>query len=131
MKINPYILAFALYQAVSKNPKKSKEIMENFYQYLLRKRKMKLLPLILEKLDEVERKEKGIKKVIVESPKPVKEKIKKEIKKAFLEKIDLKEIINKNLICGIILKFDDKIIDGSILGSLEKLREELWQTPSK
>lgn len=51
------------------------------------------------------------------------------ISKAFDTKVELQEVIDKDIIGGFILRIDDKYIDGSIKNKLRKIRKELSGKP--
>ena len=51
------------------------------------------------------------------------------ISKAFDTKVELEEVIDKDIIGGFILRIDDKYIDGSLKNKLRKIRKELSGNP--
>ncbi len=55
----------------------------------------------------------------------VKKQISELISSAFKTKVELKEIVDKDIIGGFILRIDDKYIDASIRNKLRKIRKEL------
>ena len=51
------------------------------------------------------------------------------ISKAFDTKVELEEVVDKDIIGGFILRIDDKYIDGSLKNKLRKIRKELSGNP--
>jgi ATP synthase F1 delta subunit len=131
MKSSNKNIAKALFELAKENPKAIKKIVGDFYFYLLKKKKIKILPFIIENLEEVEREERQIKQIEIESAHPLTQNQRNKIKKLFGKKVMLKEKINPNLLAGIIIKTKDTLIDGSVKNSLEALKEKLCQIPIK
>lgn len=130
MKIAKREIVQALFELAQENPKNIKKIVEEFYSYLLHQKKTKILPFIFEELDKIEKEKQGIKEIEIESTHPLSDEQKEEIKNLFkAKKVIIQEKINPRLIGGIIIKTDDKIFDASIKSNLERLKEEMWQTP--
>lgn len=126
MKITSKDYANALFEICQNSPRKISDIAKNFYLYLLKKRKIKLLPFILDKLAEIEKEKRGIKEIEIETARPLSEEQKRKLMKIYKkQKVIIQEKINPQILGGIILKIDDIIIDGSIKGNLERLKEEL------
>jgi F-type H+-transporting ATPase subunit delta len=131
MKSSNKNIAKALFELAKENPKAIKKIVSDFYFYLLKTKKIKILPFIIEDLEEVEREEEQIKQIEIESAHPLTQNQRNKIKKLFGKKVMLKEKINPNLLAGIIIKTKDTLIDGSVKNSLEALKEKLCQIPIK
>ena len=74
----------------------------------------------------------GITETILTTAIKVNDNVKKEISalisSAFKTKVDLKEVIDKDIIGGFILRIDDKFIDASIRNKLRKIGKELKST---
>lgn len=131
MKIRAKNIAKALFDLAFKDPQNIPKIAQDFYFYLLKKRKSKMLPQILEKLNEVEREKAKTKEIEVETTLPLTFAQKRNIQKSFKKKVLLKERVNPSLLGGIVLKTDDTLVDGSLKNNLERLKEEMWQIPIK
>jgi len=131
IKLNPKELAEAVLQLCEENPNRVSEIAEDFYFYLLNNRKTKIIPNVLEKLDEAKRERMGIQKVEITTAQPLSPGLKEEIIRIFNHKVMLEETVDTNIIGGAILKINDTKIDGSIKNNLRELKEELCQTPIK
>jgi F-type H+-transporting ATPase subunit delta len=71
----------------------------------------------------------GITEAVLTTSVPVDSKVKKQISElisdVFSTKVQLKEIINPEIIGGFILKVDDNFIDASVKNKLRKIRKEL------
>jgi F-type H+-transporting ATPase subunit delta len=74
----------------------------------------------------------GITDTILTTAVKVDDKIKKQISglisSAFKTKVELKEVIDKDIIGGFILRIDDKLIDASIRNKLRRIGKELKST---
>jgi F-type H+-transporting ATPase subunit delta len=77
---------------------------------------------------------KGITETYLTTAVPVNDNVKKLISELisseFKTKVELKEIIDKEIIGGFILKVNDNYIDGSVRSKLRKIRKELAYNPS-
>lgn len=131
MKSSNKNIAKALFELAKENPGAIKKIVGDFYFYLLKTKKIKTLPFIIENLEEVEREEKQIKKIDVESAHPLTQNQRNKIKKLFGKKVMLKENINPNLLGGLIIRTKNTLLDASIKNNLEVLKERLCQIPIK
>ena len=49
------------------------------------------------------------------------------IKKAFKAEIELKEVVDRDLIGGFVLSVEDKQLDASVKGKLNRIRKELHE----
>jgi len=74
----------------------------------------------------------GITETILTTAVKADEKVKKQITElissAFRTKVELKEVIDKDIVGGFILKIDDKFIDASIRNKLRRIKKELKDT---
>lgn len=126
MKAGAAQLAQGLYLAVRENPGKRREIVARFFTFLRRKRVAKLLPRVVKRLDQVEQESLNFKKVTIESPLILSSKILDNIKKVLTEKYHSKKIIfdqkiNKNLLGGVRISFNDTVIDATAQSRLKQL----------
>jgi F-type H+-transporting ATPase subunit delta len=73
--------------------------------------------------------EKGIKIASVSTATPLKKEIRQElvsmITKAFKAEIELQEEVNRDLIGGFVLRVEDRQLDSSVKGKLNRIRKEL------
>lgn len=71
----------------------------------------------------------GITEMVLTTAVKTDDKVKKQVSElvssAFNTKVELKEIIDKDIIGGFILRIDDKLIDASIRNKLRKIEKEL------
>jgi len=76
---------------------------------------------------------KGITESVLTTAVKVDESVKNQIadliSKAFDTKVELEEVVDKDIIGGFILRIDDKYIDGSLKNKLRKIRKELSGNP--
>jgi F-type H+-transporting ATPase subunit delta len=76
---------------------------------------------------------KGITEAVLTTAVPVTPEIIKQIKdlvaRTFSTKVDLKEVVNPDIIGGFVLRVGDSFIDASIKNKLRKIRKELLATP--
>ena len=110
--------------------KVSREIL-NFLKIIIDKKRMSILKDICMEYEDLVREYKGYVKAVVystgemgeEEKSALVEKLEKTVKK----KIELNNIIDNELIGGIIIRIGDKIIDGSIKGRLKELENILMK----
>jgi F-type H+-transporting ATPase subunit delta len=122
-------------------PSKKKEIFNAIFGTVLHPLTMSLiellvtngresfLPAIARVFIHETRKHKGITEAIlttaVEVDPSVKEQIKGLVAKVFKTGVDLKEVVNPDIIGGFMLRVDDSYIDASVRNKLRKVRKEL------
>lgn len=125
MRLSSKDIARAIFKLALRYPEKTKEIAKQTYLYLLKRKKIRLLPLILKQLSEIEKEERSVKEVEVITAHPIKNQLKKQIEETLSKKIRFKERIDPEILGGIIIKYDNFVIDGSIKRYLESLKESL------
>lgn len=100
-----------------------------FVNYLFEKRRFQFLPDIFDSFRKMVEKEQGIIEgnlVTAEAvEKDLKEKLKKELEKIYQKEIILNEEIDPGLLGGGILTIANHLIDFSVRGKLERLKEDL------
>jgi F-type H+-transporting ATPase subunit delta len=88
-----------------------------------------LLPAVARVFISETKKHKGITESVLTTAVKVNDKVRNEItaliSEVFKTKVDLKEIIDPEIVGGFILRIDDNYIDGSIRNKLRKIRKEL------
>jgi F-type H+-transporting ATPase subunit delta len=104
-------------------------MMDNFVKLLIKNNAFSQAPKIMVAFDEYAKEKEGILDVEARSAKPLaqteKEKVIHHLQTALNKKIHLKEIVDHKLIGGIVLHYQDTVIDGSIKKRLEVLKENL------
>lgn len=125
------VLAKILFLAVKgKTSGEKKRIIKNLVAFLREKRKIYLLPRILESYQEYLKRKSGFLVFSREIDKKTIEKLKK-VFKDILEESEAVEIkINKTLIGGFMLKTENFLVDASIKELLEKYSKNLWKLAS-
>ncbi|MBU1203417.1 ATP synthase F1 subunit delta [Patescibacteria group bacterium] len=124
------ILAKGVYTAIKdKDKKQSDLIISNFSKYIAQYRLEKIIPSILEELQNLYFAEEGIVSANIYSKEKLDEKQVKAICKIIEDKTEKKvvsqEEIDNNLIGGVLIKYEDKVIDISIKNNLNKLAKQL------
>lgn len=135
MKITPKQYGEALYQAVKGLPagkagKKDSQVksgIENFIKVLVSNNDISKLDKIVEQFGKIWNREESIVEAEITSARELDKKIIKllngyiaELSEA--EKIILKQSVNKNILGGVIIKYEDKVLDGSLRMKLEALK---------
>lgn len=124
MKYSPKQYAQALYESL-KATKDTDLVFRNFYNILLRNNDLKLLSKIIEKIEEIDKEEKGVVEVEISSIKKLGDDVIEKLKNIIGEKAEIKEEIEPGLIGGLKIQIGDLLIDGSIRAKLNKLRQGL------
>lgn len=121
MKYNPRQYAKALYDSL-KETKDSDLVFKNFYTILLRNNDLKIINKIIEKIEEIDKEERGVVEVEVTSTKEID---KQKIRNIIGEKAEIQQKIDPTLIAGLKIQINDLLIDGSLKAKLNKLRQSL------
>ncbi|MFA5080118.1 MAG: F0F1 ATP synthase subunit delta [Candidatus Paceibacterota bacterium] len=128
MKINKQILYYAraIYLAVEENPGKEKEIFKNL-KNALGPRKLKYLPIIMEKFFKLYSKEKKAELILsFDFDKKTKQEIKEGIKNSIKGIEEITETIDSNLIAGFRLKTKNVLIKASLKDILMGLKNKTY-----
>lgn len=127
MAIPPTIYAKALIEALQEG-KSAKKIAKNFWELLQKKKQYKILPAILDKLDEVYAEEKKRQLIKVYSDQNLqvgqKKEVRKKLESRFGKNITVKYSLKPN-ITGIIIKTSDTLIDFSLTNKINQLRKHI------
>lgn len=103
-------------------------IVEQFVQYLVRARQWRFAHQILEQIENLVRTEEGKVKVVVESANRIQEHTRQHILN-FLRKeegeVEFEEKIDPTVLGGVKLRLNDLLVDATLAGQLEKLRQQL------
>jgi len=123
MKYSPKQYAQALFESL-KEEKDVDSIFKNFCSILLRNNDLKLLSKIIEKIEEIDKEERGVVEVKLASTKKLEQEIIEKLRK-LIKNAEIKEEIDPSLIGGLKIQIGDLLIDGSIRAKLNKLRQSL------
>lgn len=111
------------------DPKDQDKVLDNFVKILVENNALRLFDQIAEEFHKLDLAKKGIKQVNVESARPLSRSneraIIEELNKLARHKIELKKEIDERLIGGVVIQMDDQLIDASVSGQLEQLKENL------
>lgn len=130
-KISNKKLAIALLELLDgKTKKEAEDIIGKFFVFLKQKNKLSSIPKIEKELEILFNKQHKIVNAHIETAEKIDEHTRKEIEEFIKNKtdaqtIELTEKINTKLLGGIIMKYEDKIIDSSIRTKLNNLKIEI------
>lgn len=131
MKITARQYARCLYELVSTEENdKVKEILPKFVTLLEKHRALNLAPAIISIFSEIWNKEHGEVVAELTSARELKDEAKETVinylkNKSGATEVILDEHVDKNILGGFILKYNNKIVDGSLRSSLESLKNSL------
>lgn len=124
-KFNAKKFAGLLIEAVEgKTLNETEEIIAGFIVYLSQNRLLLWWREIARSIDSVWKQKYGLANVTVTSAHPLSEKSRQALEKVAAG-ADIVETVNPELIGGAVVRIDDRIIDGSILGALNSLKSSL------
>lgn len=122
------ILARAIYDLTAK-ANKAETVVANFLAYLDQRRLNHLLPSILQELENIHNQEHDTVAVTIESRFVVPEETENKLIKLLVQKLDkkvkVKKIINDDLLGGVLVSYQDKIIDWSLRKQINNLKKQL------
>jgi F-type H+-transporting ATPase subunit delta len=130
MKINPKKYALALYESVALEEGSIEDLLKNFVKVLVKNNDLSKAKKIEIEFNKIWNKKKGIVDANIISAKKTDQKT-LEIIENYIKKIsgspnvNMQEEIDKDMIGGIIIKYEDKILDGSLRTGLKTLKEKL------
>ncbi len=108
---------------------KSAPLLSNFVILITKNGRLNLLKRILLNFQNLDRANRGIIRVTVESPKNIdpghRENLKEFLKSRFNQEIEMKFDIDPSLIGGFVLTINDQVLDKSVKGELNVLRKQL------
>ncbi|MBT6691207.1 ATP synthase F1 subunit delta [Candidatus Parcubacteria bacterium] len=124
------ILASGVYQAIKNKQKKEVDsVVDNFVVYLKEKRLMATLPGVIEELEALYFEEQGIIKaqISAKTDLPAKniEAIEEILNKKTGQKIITEQVKDDEVLGGVVVKYNDKIIDMSLKRQLNNLAKQL------
>ncbi|MDD2655987.1 MAG: ATP synthase F1 subunit delta [Patescibacteria group bacterium] len=126
MKISNKQFAEALYElTIGLNASDLDIVLKNFVGLLAKKHKIKQTNNIIAEFETILKKKQGIVELEVTSARDLDSEIIKKIKESFGKEVFVQEKIDKNLIGGIRVKIEDKILDASVKTQLTNLKKSL------
>ena len=131
MKITAKQYAESLYEAVQdKNNSQIKNSINTFFNILIQNNDLAKAEAIVKEFEKIWNIEQGIIEAKVVSAKELDNKIIKLLnnyitKLSGAEKVILNQKINKDILGGVVIKFEDKILDGSLRARLSELKSEM------
>ena len=129
MRITPYQYASALWQAIRETEKgKENKILANFFRVLQKNKHLKLLPFILESLEKIADKENKILKLEVITAAELEDKkiLEESLQKSFPGyNIQIAYRVDKDIKGGIVVKYNNTVIDGSWQRKIDLLKNVL------
>ncbi|PIZ96262.1 MAG: ATP synthase F1 subunit delta [Candidatus Magasanikbacteria bacterium CG_4_10_14_0_2_um_filter_33_14] len=126
MKISNKQFAEALYElTVGLSTSDLDIVLKNFVDLLAKKHKIKQTKNIIAEFETILKKKQGIVELEITSARELDKGIVEKIKQAFSKKAESVEKIDKNLIGGIKVKIEDKILDASVKTQLSNLKKSL------
>lgn len=131
MNISSRQYAESLYEAVrDKNDSQIKDAINNFFNILVQNNDMAKAEEVVKEFEETWDREQGIIKAKVVSAKELDNDIVKLLNNYIAElsgakKVSLNQEVNKNILGGVIIKYEDKILDGSLRARLNELKVEM------
>ena len=131
MKITQKQYGEALYQAVhDKSDSEVKAVLKNFFQILIQNNDLSKADGIIKEFKKIWNKEHGIIEAEVIGAKKLDNKIIELlndyiIKLSGAKRINLEQKIDKNILGGAVIKYEDKVMDGSLRRRLNELNAEM------
>ncbi|MFH0923831.1 MAG: ATP synthase F1 subunit delta [Candidatus Falkowbacteria bacterium] len=133
MKISVKQYAQSLYEAVAdKSNSQIKNAVKNFFQILVQNNDLAKADEIINEFVKIWNKENGIIEAGVESAKALDDNIVKLLNNYIAElsgakTVILNQTVNKYILGGVIIKYGDKILDGSLRARLGELKSRMIQ----
>jgi len=130
MKITSSQYGKALINALEGSVSKERDaIMDRFLALLIKNNAVRQMGEIVASIEKENKKEKGVEDVDVVTAFPLTEdirgKIMQKMESLIGRKIILNEILDKSIIGGVIIKFNDNLFDASIKSKIRRLGKEL------
>ncbi|MBP9732022.1 MAG: ATP synthase F1 subunit delta [Candidatus Magasanikbacteria bacterium] len=100
-------------------------VIKKFLTFLQSKQMISKADQIMSEYEKCVKEAEGIKMIEIVSARELSPEAVKEISKHFGEKVEATVIIDPKLLGGIMIRTENEILDGSIKGQLEKLKQQL------
>jgi len=125
-KISNKQYAQALFEATKDlKGEKISEAIKKFVLLLARQHKLKRAEQIITEYEKRVKKENGEVEIVVKSARKLEKTLLEKIKNVFGDKVETKEEVDQSLLGGLVVKTEDKILDGSLRTQLASLRQKL------
>ncbi|HZJ41478.1 MAG TPA: ATP synthase F1 subunit delta [Patescibacteria group bacterium] len=131
MKINSQQYAQGLYELLAgKKEAEAKKLITDFLNFLVKNNDIVLADKIINSFNELVKKEAGELEIELVSARPLSKKINDLLKvylnkKSGAESFSVKEKINEEIIGGFILRYNDRVVDGSLKQNLLNFQKQL------
>jgi len=99
--------------------------LQRFVDLLAKKQRLKQIGNIIAEFEKIAKKKDGIVEIEIRSAKKLDKSTTDGIKKVFGDKVEATETVDEDLLGGITVKTEDKILDGSLKTQLNKLKLKL------
>jgi F-type H+-transporting ATPase subunit delta len=113
------------------DPKDNDKILDNFVSVLAANNDLRLFDEIASEFHKLELAKKGIKEVEVTSAHPLNKEnelqILHELNKLAKGNYEIKKKIDEQILGGVVIRLDDKMLDASVKNDLEQLKKDLTQ----
>lgn len=129
MKIAPKQYAESLYDSVSDKPKNEiKKVIEGFARILISNNDISKLDKIIEQFSLIWKKEGGIVEAEIKSARELDKQVVKLLNNYIAslsgaKKVEVKEQVDKNILGGLVIKYNDKVLDGSLKTRIKELKK--------
>lgn len=131
MKITAKQFALSLYESVDgKSPSQVKSVIEKFVGLIAGRSQLKLTDKIIKELKKIWNEKNGLVEAEAVSARELGKDTAKLLKNYIAKlsgakKVTLEEKIDKSLLGGVVIKYGDKVLDGSLRASLEELKNKM------
>ena len=131
MKVTPTQYAKTLYKlTLDKSQSEASAVISEFAKLLAKKNQAKLLPKIIEKFNGIWNKNNGIVEAEIITREKLSDELRNKLRNYVSNKYKAKEVLinnieNESLKGGIIIRVGDEVMDGSVVGQLNKLKKVL------
>ena len=131
MKITPKQYSESLYQVVqNKKDSEIKDVIKNFVKVLISNNNISKADEIIKQFVKVWNREQGIVEAEIASARELDKKIVKLlndyiVKLSGAEKVLVKQKVDKDILGGVVIKYEDNVLDGSLRMRLGELRSEM------
>lgn len=126
MKISNKQFAEALYELTVEVVKKDLDkVLEIFVNFLAKKRKIKQSKNIILEFEKILKKKQGIVEIEITSARELDKSTVDKIKTVFAKNVEAIESVDENMIGGVKVKLEDRILDASIKTQLINLKKSL------
>lgn len=105
-------------------------LFEDFIELLLERKRLNMLPWIAQQFDKKSREVRGEVKAKVVSAIPISDSQEKSLERILSEatekKVTVDVSVDPNILGGLVIRIEDKVLDHSIMGQLRRMREHIF-----